>query len=400
MVLVQTLIGSGHGLSHFYQLALPPLFPLIQAELGVSYAALGLLLTLFSAATGGFQIVAGFLVDRFGARLLLVGGLALSAAGIGSIGLVDTYWAMAVLVFAAGIGNAVFHPADYVILNASVPVARLGRAFSIHTFTGNVGFAAAPATMILLTSLFGWRAALMIAASFAIVVMAFVLAFGHVLQERIDRKAKPAAAAPSGKTGWRLLLSLPITAMFGFFIASALASSGMQSFLVTALVATHGIELSAANFVLTALLVAGAAGVLAGGQIADRTSRHGPAVSAALLASAALAIFAGYVPLSAAAALVVFVAIGLLTGATRSSRDMMVRRITPERDVGKVFAYVSSGLNVGAAIAPFAFGLILDHADPAWIFVALAGFFLLGIATLGTSRMYARPAPMAGAAAD
>jgi MFS family permease len=158
--------------------------------------------------------------------------------------------------------------------------------------------------------------------------------------------------------------------------------------------------LSAANFVLTALLVAGAAGVLAGGQIADRTSRHGPAVSAALLASAALAIFAGYVPLSAAAALVVFVAIGLLTGATRSSRDMMVRRITPERDVGKVFAYVSSGLNVGAAIAPFAFGLILDHADPAWIFVALAGFFLLGIATLGTSRMYARPAPMAGAAAD
>ena len=402
MVLVQSLIGSGHGLSHFYQLALPPLFPLIQAEFGTSYAALGLLLTLFSVATGGFQIVAGFLVDRLGARLLLVGGLALSAIGIGSIGLVDSYWAMMALVIVAGIGNAVFHPADYVILNASVPVERLGRAFSIHTFTGNLGFAAAPPTMVLLAAMFGWRAALMIVAALALVVMAFVLSFGHVLQERIDRKskAKPGAAAPAGKTGWGLLLSLPITAMFAFFIASSLVSSGMQSFLATALVAAHGLELGVANVVLTAFLVAGAAGVLVGGQIADRTKRHGPVVAAALFASALLAVFAGYVPLSAVLAFVVFTAIGFLTGATRSSRDMMVRQITPDGEVGKVFAYVSTGLNVGAAIAPFAFGLILDHSDPSWIFVALAGFFILGIATLGTSRMYARPSVAAGAAAD
>lgn len=399
MVLVQSLIGSGHGLSHFYQLALPPLFPLIQPELGVSYAALGFLLTLFAGTTGAFQVVAGFLVDRLGARVLLVGGLLLSALGMGAIGLVDTYWAMAALIVVAGMGNSVFHPADYVILNASVPASRLGRAFSVHTFTGNVGFAAAPPTMIFLTALFGWRAALMIAAALALVVVAFVMAFGHVLHERSMRK-KIATESPAGaKTGWRLLLSPPMAAMFGFFTVTALASSGMQSFLVTALVATHGIELGAANIILTGLLIAAAAGVLVGGQIADRTARHGPVVSAALIAAAALALLAGLMPLPATVLLVVFVAIGLLQGSTRPSRDIMVRQITPERDVGKVFAFVSTGLNVGGAIAPFAFGLILDHGNPSWIFWALGAFFVLGIATLGTSRMYARPAT-AGAAAD
>lgn len=399
MVLVQSLIGSGHGLSHFYQLALPPLFPLIQPELGVSYAALGFLLTLFAGTTGAFQVVAGFLVDRLGARNLLVGGLLLSAVGVGAIGLVDTYWAMAASIVVAGIGNSVFHPADYVILNASVPPSRLGRAFSIHTFTGNVGFAAAPPTMIFLTALLGWRAALLIAAALALAVVGFVLTFGHVLHERGARQ-KAAAERPAGaKTGWRLLLSPPMAAMFAFFTVTALASAGMQSFLVTALVATHGIELGAANIVLTGLLVAAAAGVLVGGQIADRTRRHGPVVSAALIAAAALALLAGVAALPTVILFVVFVAIGLLQGSTRPSRDIMVRQITPERDVGKVFAFVSTGLNVGGAIAPFAFGLILDYGDPSWIFWALAAFFVLGIATLGTSRMYAKPVA-AGVAAD
>ena len=117
---VQTLIGSGHGLSHFYQLALPPLFPLIQQEFDVSYAALGLLLTLFAATTGGFQVVSGFLVDRMGARPLLIGGLILSGLSMGAIGLVETYWAMAILIAIAGIGNSVFHPCDYEIGRAHV----------------------------------------------------------------------------------------------------------------------------------------------------------------------------------------------------------------------------------------------------------------------------------------
>lgn len=389
-VLVQTLIGSGHGLSHFYQLALPPLFPLLQPEFDVSYAALGLLLTAFSATTGLFQVVAGFLVDRIGARLLLMGGLAINGLAFGAIGFVDSYWAMVTLVAIGGIGNAVFHPADYVILNASVPVNRLGQAFSIHTFTGNVGFALAPPVMIALTAAFNWRIAMIIAGAMGLAVMAFVFFYGHVLQESTKTKKKVAAES-EGKTGWRLLLSFPMLMMFAFWVTLTLASIGMQSFLVTALVTVQGIELGTATMVLTVLLSTGAIGILCGGYLADRTHRHALLVGGALALCAVLSVFGGYVALPVAGLVLVFGLIGFLQGSTRPSRDIMVRQITPERDIGKVFAFVTTGINVGGAISPFLFGLMLDHGDPRWIFASLAVFFVAGIATMGTTRLYAKP---------
>jgi len=389
---VQTLIGSGHGLSHFYQLALPPLFPLIQQEFGVSYAALGLLLTLFAATTGGFQVVAGFLVDRMGARPLLIAGLALSGAAMGSIGFVDTYWAMAVLVTIAGIGNAVFHPADYVILNASVPREKLGQAFSIHTFTGNIGFVLAPPTMILLTTLYNWRVALMVVGLLAFVVMIFIITCGHILHDRVTAKTV-APDNTGGKTGWRLLLSGPILIMFSFYMMLAMASSGLQSFLATALVEVHGISLNTANVVLTTLLFTGAIGILLGGYIADRTRHHAPIVAIVLVICGGLSAIAGYLPLGAAALIALFGVVGFLQGTTRSPRDMMLRELISGRDVGKAFAFCTTGINLGGAIAPFIFGLILDHGEPRWIFLGLGFFFVLSIATVGTSRLCARPSP-------
>jgi FSR family fosmidomycin resistance protein-like MFS transporter len=392
-VLVQSLIGSGHALSHFYWLALPPLFPVMQAELGLSYTALGFLLTLLAISSGGAQVIAGFLVDRFGARVLLVGGLAIMGTAISAIGFVHSYWAMAALIVVSGIGNAVFHPADYVILNASVPRERLGQAFSIHTFTGNLGFAAAPPVILLLSSLFGWRGALIAAGSLSIIVMAFVLAFGSVLHEsHRAKKAETADVAHSGPTGWRLLFTPALLVMFSFYIITAVAGSGMQSFLVSALVDFHGLSLDASNFVLTGLLVAGAAGVLVGGYIADHTTKQAPIIIAAFVASAVLVTFCGLMPLPAMVLFASFTAIGLLQGITRPSRDIITRAVSPDRDVGKVFAFVSTGMNVGGAIAPLTFGLLLDHGQPQFIFLTIGAFFLLGVATIGTSRMYVKAA--------
>jgi MFS transporter, FSR family, fosmidomycin resistance protein len=179
--------------------------------------------------------------------------------------------------------------------------------------------------------------------------------------------------------------------MFTFWVTLTLASMGMQSFLVTALVTVQGIELAAATMVLTVLLATGAAGILCGGYLADRTQRHALLVAGALAACAGLSVLGGYVPLSAVALIVLFGVVGFLQGTTRPSRDIMVRQITPERDIGKVFAFVTTGINVGGAIAPFLFGLILDHGDPRWIFAGLGLFFIAGIATMGTTRLYAKP---------
>ena len=159
-VQVLALVGSGHTVSHLYLLALPPLFPILRDDLGASYAALGFLVTMFNITTGAAQIPAGFLVDRFGARRLLLLGLGIMGAAITALGFAPTYWLMLVLIALAGIGNSVFHPADYAILTASVDRGWLGRAFAIHTFAGNLGFVLAPATMIALTAWLGWRGAL------------------------------------------------------------------------------------------------------------------------------------------------------------------------------------------------------------------------------------------------
>jgi len=397
---VQTLIGSGHSLSHFYTLTLPPLFPLMQSELGLSYTALGFLLTLLATTTGCGQVVAGFLVDRFGARVLLVTGLAIMGIGMGAIGFMHSYWAMAACIVLSGLGNCVFHPCDYVILNASIHPSRLGQAFSIHTFGGNVGSAIAPPVMIFLASLLGWRIAVSVAGSLSLVVLLFVLIFGSVLHEKQRKKKTVEAPQPGAKTGWRLLFSAPFLLMFAFYVMGSMAGSGVQSFAVTSMVQFHGLTLDSANMVLTGFLAANALGILVGGYLADRTSRHGPMIAAAFIGSALLAAFTGVLQLSAIVLFLAFAAIGLMQGMTRPSRDIVTRHMTPERDVGKVFAFVSSGLSVGSAIAPAAFGLLLDYGHPQMIFLGIALFLLLGVATIGTSRLYAGAARTAGAQAD
>ncbi len=367
------MIGSGHAVSHFYLLALPPLFPILREQLDVGYAALGLLVTLFNLSTGATQVPAGFLVDRFGARRLLLLGLAIMGAAMTAMGFAPSYWSMLALVALAGVGNSVFHPADYAILSASVDRSWLGRAFSIHTFTGNIGFMLAPGGMIALTALLGWRGALMVAGLIAFAVLGAMLVFGHVLRDE-DRKGDAGARKQVGANGARgLLLTSPVLLLFGFYLLNAMFTSGMQSFSVTALNALHGIDLAFANVILSAFLVMSSAGVLLGGMVADHTDRYVIVTVGAFATVAALILAVGILPLPGAVILGAFVLIGLLQGSVRTSRDMLVRKVTPPGATGRVFAFVMTGLNVGGAISPVLFGVLLDHGAPQLVFAADGG---------------------------
>lgn len=373
---VLALIGSGHAVSHFYLLALPPLFPLLRQDLDASYAALGLLVTLFNVATGLAQIPAGFLVDRFGARRLLLWGLAVMGAAISALGLAPGYAAMLILVVVAGIGNSVLHPADYAILSASVNRGWLGRAFSIHTFAGNVGFMLAPAGMIGMTALLGWRGALTCAGLIAFAVVAAMAVHRDLLQDDAARAPAGDQKTNGSAAGRDLLLSAPILLLFLFYTLIAMFTSGVQSFSVTALHGLQDTSLTLANVVLTGFLIASAIGVLLGGVIADRTKRYALITVAAFGGSASLVLAVGMVPLPALVIMGLFVVIGLLQGSVRASRDMMVRRVTPAGATGRVFAFVMTGLNVGAAITPVLFGLLLDLGEPRLVFLLLGGFLI------------------------
>jgi MFS transporter, FSR family, fosmidomycin resistance protein len=375
-VQVLMLVGSGHAVSHLYLLALPPLFPLLREDLDASYAALGLLVTVFNVATGAAQIPAGFLVDRFGARRLLLLGLGVMGVAMTALGFAPTYWLMLVLIALAGIGNSVFHPADYAILTASVDRGWLGRAFGIHTFAGNVGFVLAPGTMIALTAWLGWRGALSAAGLVAFVVLGAMLAWGEVLREEARSTDESQRKRAGSSVGRPLLLSTPVLLLFLFYVLAAMFTSGVHSFSVTALNGLWGTELALANVILSAFLTASAVGILLGGMIADHTHRYALLTVAVFGTAAALTLMVGLIPLPALVVMGLFVAIGLLQGSARTSRDMLVRQVTPAGATGRVFAFVMTGLNVGAAITPVLFGLLLDLGEPRFVFLLLA-FFLV-----------------------
>jgi MFS transporter, FSR family, fosmidomycin resistance protein len=380
------LVSTAHAFSHFYMLTLPPVFPLLHGELGLSYAALGLLLTVYAVVTGLMQVPMGLLVDRVGGRGILVLGVALNGAGIMLVGLVPGYWAMLACMVMAGAGNAVFHPADYAILSARVGDGRVGRAFSMHLFAGYLGWMAAPPAVLALTSLVGWRTALMILGGAGIAYAALLALQRGFLCDAHERRAAKAAAARrranGERTGFALLMTPVIAALFAFYVIIAMAGSGIKSFSVVALMDLHGISLTGANMALTAYFVAAAAGTLLGGWLSDRVLRRELATGMSFALSAVFVMLLAVGGLSLSGVFAFMVAAGFFIAVVSPLRDVMVRQAAPRGSIGTAFGLVTTGFSAGAAVAPVLLGWVVDQGSPGAVFWAIGAFTLAGVLTL------------------
>lgn len=379
------LIAAGHFFSHFYLLCLPPLFLFLQKDFAVSFVALGLAMTSYNLIGGVIQAPVGFLVDRFGARYLLLLGFGLNATAIMLIGLVEAYWMLLVLAVLAGIGNSVFHPADYAIMSGAISEKRVGRAFGLHTFAGFFGGSIAPITMGGLAALWGWRVALICAGIAGLATLAVMASNSRILgQAAPGRRAKrhedePRETGRSGgrKRGWSLLVTPAMLVFFGLFCAITFTTGGLHAFTISGLIELHEVPYAAANAALTGFLFASALGVLLGGFLADRIGRHD------LVASLALVIAAGamLVPLidevPTAILIVALCLSGLAFGTVQPARDMMVRAITPLGEMGKVFGFLSVGMSIGASLAPLVFGWLMDAGRPDGVFIGAAVFMMI-----------------------
>jgi len=393
---VMALIGTGHFLSHFYMLCLPPLFPVLKAEFDVPYAVLGLVTALMSGVTALGQTPVGFLVDRFGAKPFLVGGTLLMTLTIAAMGLSPSFWLLLVFSLLSGIGNSVIHPADYAILAQSISPQRMGRAFSMHTFTGNLGFAAGPPVIVLLMALVGWRAALVLVGLIGLPVVGAILWQFDSLKDgagaAVSRRRKgEAGPAPIGARA--LLLSRPIVLFFLFMVFTAMSSGALQNFAIVALHEVQGMPLALGATGLTVYLAGGAFGVLLGGEAVDRTRRLLLLTIGSLVSAAATVLVIGMVPMPDLLAIVLLGISGAFLGVLRPSRDMMLREITPPGAMGRVFGFASSGLPLGQALAPMPFGWLIDIGRPELVFVAAAGTILCAVLTITSART------LAGAAA-
>jgi MFS family permease len=379
-------ICVAHFLSHYYMIMLAPLFAFVRADYGVSYTDLALALTAFNVVSAVFQTPVGFLVDRIGARVVLVAGVLLGAAAFAVAGLVNSFVVFIAMYAVAGLGNTVYHPADYSILSRSPP-GRISQIFSFHTFSGILGGAVAPATLLAMAGYFGWRGAYIGAA-----ILGFVVFISLIVQRPTPddvaaekRRTSPSLddAAPSTnkQNGWRLLLSPPILLNLFYFVLTSVMG-GLNTFLVVALGALYGTSATLANIALTGLLLMNALGVLIGGVLASRTSRHAVVAALGLAVAGAATALAGVVGAWSVPLVLLTSTTGLFVGITSPSRDMLVRAVTPLGTYGRVFGFVSTGFNIGAMIAPTIYGMMMDHGAPRAVFFFSAACSILCIGTV------------------
>jgi MFS transporter, FSR family, fosmidomycin resistance protein len=370
------LISFAHGMSHFYQLLLAPLFPFIKDELGVSYAALGFLVALFYTLSGLLQPLAGFVVDRYGARGVLLGGIAFMILGVLVQAFAANYALLALGAALGGIGNSVFHPADFAILNARVGAARLGYAFSAHGVVGYIGYAVAPVFSVSIGAAFGWHAALLTGAALGVGLLALLLLSSkHLHIEPQPRKA-------SIRTEARVLLAAPVILCFVYFTVFAAGLTGLQSFGVSAMVEQYRVAATSASTALTAYLVSAALGILAGGFVAARASRHDYVAAGGMVVSAMAVLLIAMNQISGAALPAALAVAGFASGMVAPSRDLIVRASTPPGAAGRVFGFVYSGLDVGAFATPVFYGWMLDHHIPQAVFYTVFAFTALAALTI------------------
>lgn len=376
---VIALVALGHGLSHFYQIATAVLFPLIKDDLGVSYTALGGTIALYYIVSGVCQTLAGFAVDRYGARRVLFTGLILAVSGALLAGLAQNFPMLVAAALVGGVGNSVFHPVDFSILNARVDKARLGYAFSWHGIAGYLGYAAAPAYGIAMASTFGWRSALLGAAAIGVAVVALLAVHGATLQVRSARARHEAAGLSADL---RVLAQAPVLMCFGYFVMIGVAFIAIQTFGVSAMVSLYGVNVALASAALTAYLIGGATGIFCGGFLAVRASRHDLVAVSGMVASATLMFTLASAWLPAAALPLLMAAAGFSGGITNPSRDLIVRASTPPGATGKVYGFVYSGLDVGSMVTPLIFGWLLDRGEPATVFYTVVAVLVASILTV------------------
>ena len=380
-----SLVGVAHGTSHFFHLMLPPLFPWFMSEFGLGYAQVGLLMTMFFVVSGIGQAIAGVWVDRFGAHRVLCTGVGLLTLSGVLVSVAPDFAGLMGAAAVAGMGNSVFHPADFALLNRRVSAPRLGHAFSMHGLAGNVGWAMSTMVMLALATAFCWRAAGLGAALFGATSLTLLIWKRDLLQYELQSAAKMAsvdATRPRHGT-WDFLRTSLVWFAFAFFFFSTFGFGALQNFAPSLLRDLYGLSITAATSALTIYLVGSSMGLLWGGFLAKPGNQHERTVAAALASGAALALLLSFGALPGWLVLPIMALMGFGIGIAGPSRDLLVRTATKARlgegSFGRVYGMVYSGLDAGLALSPIVFGLLLDNHSPKLVFVGIAITLVLAI---------------------
>ncbi len=396
--IIISLVGLAHGTSHFFHLMLPPLFPFFMQEWNLGYASVGTLMTIFFVVSSVGQAIAGIWVDRYGAVRVLFAGIALLCLSGLLVAVAPNFQALMFAAFVAGCGNSIFHPADFALINRRVSAQRLGHAFSMHGIAGNIGWALAPILMLAAATAFGWRVAGVVAALVGAISLLLLFCKRHLLQYELNTVVGVRGHTMSATVSFRQILRQPLVwVAFAFFFFATFGFGALQNFAPSLLRELFNLSLVAATLALSIYLLGSACGLLLGGFLARPDKSCEGYVALAFGSGALIAFALALLPLPIWMVLPTMAALGFVVGVAGPSRDLLVRSATKatlgEGAFGRVYGIVYSGFDVGLAIAPIAFGLLLDAHQPRWVFVGIAVSLLGAIAGAWGVARFARVPP-------
>ena len=363
-----SLVSLAHMMSHFSQLLLPPLFPWLKDDLNASYAELGFLMTIFFIVSCAVQAVSGFFVDRLGPRPILFAGLGLLGLSCLGYALSNSYWMLAFFAVLAGVGNGVFHPVDYTLINRRVSASRLGHAYSAHGISGSLGWAVAPALVVGLTLVFSWRIALLVAAAVVFAVLLVVVS----QHQKLALSPVPAPRAEAGDKSMDFLKIPAVWMCFGFFFIYAIALGLVNAFAPEAARQLHDVPLSLVAICLSVYMLASAAGMASGGFLAVNPARSEKVVVTGFTLAVGLSLWLALGQVPAAGVPVLFGLMGFVSGLAAPSRDLLIKSATPANASGRVYGVVYAGLDIGQAVSPLIFGWMMDRGHFKWVLLGLA----------------------------
>lgn len=367
-------VAAAHFVSHVHIMAVPALLPLLPEAMNVGFVELGIAIAVFNVVSALVQAPLGFMVDRWGARNMLMAALAMGAMSFGVLAAVPTYWCLLLAMGAAGVANGVYHPADYALLSQGAQPNKMGRAFSIHTFAGFLGAAVTPPLMVGVALHWGvWQA-------FAVAMILAAMVWFFLFFVPVQLAPTLVAATSEGKARPVKIPFKTIGGLTLLFLMLSLSTGGLEKFSVSALVQGFQTPLADANQALTAFLFASAIGVLSGGVLADRFQQHGFIAAVAFGVAALLVLCVIYFPVTGLGLTLLLGCIGFLAGVVAPSRDMLVRQASPVGAEGRTFGIVSTGFNMGGVLGPLLFGYLLDKGFAAGVF--WCAFLFMFITTL------------------
>ncbi|MFB6128513.1 MAG: MFS transporter, partial [Halorhabdus sp.] len=404
--LVVSLVGGSHVVNHMYFMLLPPIFGALRADLGVSGPQAGVALGLVGVVVTTLQLPLGYVADAYSRTAVLGLSLSLGALGAALTATATSYPWLLVAAAVTGAGIAGHHPAHYPLLASATDPSTRGRAYSVHGFTGVLGFAAPPAIVGGASALgFDWRVAIgAIAVVGAIYGVVCLLTFRRAVSTAVthpDPGKRPGdgldvAAIPGRAARWvRTVAASPAFVLLGvLWFLTSVAAWGIKAYTAPLLTATYGVADGTANLVVAAMLTSGAFLIFLGGWLSDRYSAGAVLIGgyAALIGVAGVLAWGA---LPTVATLAVVLGLSATVDGSRPARAKLADALSAEGDVGKNFGLLTIGMSGGGAVAPPAFGVVLGWTSIETVFAIIAAVGALAVAmTLVVLAVHGRsPAP-------